>query len=75
MKRFSLITLFFLTLAHTASAFKDPDPKYSNLEFTVLNAEAKTVSVKAVNRTNYYTATDTLIIPDTATDRSSRRWI
>lgn len=69
MKRFSLITLFFLTLTLSASAFKDPN--YSNLEFTVLDTEAKTVSVKAVNRTNYYTATDTLIIPDTATDSES----
>ena len=69
MKRYSLITLFFLTL--TLSAFAFQDPKYSNLEFTVLDAEAKTVSVKAVNRTNYYTATDTLIIPDTATDSES----
>lgn len=64
MKRFSLITLFFLTLTHTASAFQDPDPKYSNLEFTVLDAEARTVSVKGVNNAS----AEPIIIPATVND-------
>ena len=60
MKRFSLITLFFLTLTLSASAFQDP--KYSNLEFTVL--DAKTVSVKGVNNAS----AGQIIIPDTVND-------
>ena len=62
MKRYSLLTLFFLTLTHTASAFQDP--KYSNLEFTVLDTEAKTVSVKGVNNAS----AGPIIIPDTVND-------
>lgn len=64
MKRFSLITLFFLTLTLSASAFQDPDPKYSNLEFTVLDPVAKTVSVKGINDAS----TDPIIIPSIAKD-------
>ena len=67
MKRFSLITLFFLTLTLSASAFKDPDPKYSNLEFTVLDEDAKTVSVKAKSIA-YYTKDSILNIPDSVTN-------
>ena len=59
MKRYSLITLFFLTLTLSVSAFKDP--KYSNLEFTVLDDEAKTVSVKGVNNAS----AEPIIIPAT----------
>ena len=64
MKRFSLITLFFLTLTLSASAFQDPDPKYSNLEFTVLDPVAKTVSVKGVDNTS----AEPIIIPSIAKD-------
>ena len=64
MKRYSLLTLFLLTLTLSASAFKDPDPKYSNLEFTVLDTEAKTVSVKGINNAS----TDPIIIPSIAKD-------
>ena len=65
MKRFSLITLFFLTLTLSASAFQDP--KYSNLEFTVLDEGAKTVSVKAKSIA-YYTKDSILNIPDSVTN-------
>ena len=60
MKRFSLITLFFLTL--TLSAFAFQAPEYPNLEFTVL--DAKTVSVKGVNNAS----AGQIIIPDTVND-------
>ena len=65
MKRYSLITLFFLTLTLSASAFQDP--KYSNLEFTVLDEGAKTVSVKAKSIA-YYTKDSILNIPDSVTN-------
>ena len=65
MKRSSLSILLLLVVIFPTFAFKDP--KYSNLEFTVLDEEAKTVSVKAVNK-SAYTAADTLIIPSSATD-------
>ncbi|MDY4514467.1 MAG: leucine-rich repeat domain-containing protein [Paludibacteraceae bacterium] len=65
MKRYSLITLFFLTLTHTASAAVTfTDPRYSNLEFTVLDTEAKTVSVKGVNNAS----AGPIIIPATVND-------
>lgn len=64
MKRYSLLTLFLLTLTLSASAFQDPDPKYSNLEFTVLDPVAKTVSVKGINDAS----TDPIIIPSIAKD-------
>ena len=64
MKRFSLITLFSLTITLSAFAFQDPDPQYSNLEFTILDAEAKTVSVKGINNAS----TDPIIIPSKAKD-------
>ena len=67
MKRYSLLTLFLLTLTLSAFAFQDPDPKYSNLEFTVLDEEAKTVSVKAVDKSKY-TAESILNIPSSATN-------
>lgn len=60
MKRYSLITLFFLTL--TLSAFAFQAPEYPNLEFTVL--DAKTVSVKGVNNAS----AGQIIIPDTVND-------
>ena len=60
MKRFSLITLFFLTL--TLSAFAFQNLEYPNLEFTVL--DAKTVSVKGIDNTS----AEPIIIPDTVND-------
>ncbi|MGN0235052.1 MAG: leucine-rich repeat protein, partial [Paludibacteraceae bacterium] len=60
MKRYSLLSLFLLTLILPAFAFTDSE--YPNLEFTVLDAEAKTVSVKAVDKT-LYTAESILNIP------------
>ena len=65
MKRSSLSILLLLVVIFPTFAFQDP--KYSNLEFIVLDEEAKTVSVKAVNK-SAYTAADTLIIPSSATD-------
>ncbi len=65
MKRFSLITLFFLTLTLSASAdVTFTDSKYPNLVFTVLDAEAKTVSVKGVNNAS----AEPIIIPATVND-------
>ena len=65
MKRSSLSILLLLAVISPSFAFQDP--KYSNLEFTVLDEEAKTVSVKAVSK-SAYTAADTLTIPSSATD-------
>lgn len=65
MKRSSLSILLLLAVVSPSFAFQDP--KYPNLEFTVLDKEAKTVSVKMVSK-SAYTAADTLIIPSTATD-------
>lgn len=65
MKRFSLITLLFLTLTHTASvADTFTDSNYPNLLFTVLDPGAKTVSVKGVNNAS----AGQIIIPDTVND-------
>lgn len=65
MKRFSLITLFFLTLTHTASAAVTfTDSKYPNLLFTVLDTEPKTVSVKGVDNAS----AEPIIIPATVND-------
>lgn len=69
MKRYTILSLFILTLISPISAavgdtFTNSDAKYANLVFTVLDEDAKTVSVKAANKTNYYKATDTLNIPD-----------
>ena len=63
MKRYSLLTLLLLTLTLSASAAFQ-DPKYPNLEFTVLDAETKTVSVKGIDNTS----SDPIIIPSIATD-------
>lgn len=65
MKRSSLSILLLLAVISPSFAFQDP--KYPNLEFTVLDTEAKTVSVKAVSK-SAYTAADTLTIPSSATD-------
>ena len=65
MKRSSLSILLLLAVVLPSFAFQDP--KYPNLEFTVLDEEAKTVSVKMVSK-SVYTAADTLIIPSSATD-------
>lgn len=65
MKRYTILSLFFLTFILPAFAFQDPE--YPNLEFIVLDAEAKTVSVKMVSK-SAYTAADTLTIPSSATD-------
>ena len=65
MKRSSLSILLLLAVVLPSFAFQDP--KYPNLEFIVLDAEAKTVSVKAVSK-SAYTAADTLTIPSSATD-------
>ena len=65
MKRSSLSILLLLAVILPSFAFQDP--KYPNLEFTVLDKEAKTVSVKAVSK-SAYTAADTLTIPSSATD-------
>lgn len=62
MKRYSLLTLFFLTLTLSASAADTfTDSNYPNLLFTVLDTEPKTVSVKGINNAS----TDPIIIPDT----------
>ena len=65
MKRSSLSILLLLAVVFPTFAFQDP--KYSNLEFTVLDEEAKTVSVKAVDKSKY-TAESILNIPSSATD-------
>ncbi len=59
MKRFSLITLLFLTLTHTASAFV-----VDEFEFTIIDAEKKSVSVKR-NKAHDYSRIDSLTIPKT----------
>lgn len=60
MKRYTILSLFCLTFVLPAFAFQDP--KYPNLEFTVLDAKAKTVSVKAEDPA-YYTKDSILNIP------------
>ena len=65
MKRSSLSILLLLAVVLPSFAFQDP--KYPNLEFTVLDTEAKTVSVKAVDKSNHYTADSILNIPSSAT--------
>lgn len=69
MKRYSLLTLFLLTISLTVSAavtFTDK-PNYPNLVFTVLDEEAKTVSVKAESIA-YYTQDSILNIPASVTN-------
>ena len=70
MKRSSLSILLLLVVIFPTFAFKDP--KYSNLEFTVLDEEAKTVSVKAVDKSKY-TAESILNIPSSATKPAAKR--
>ena len=65
MKRSSLSILLLLAVVLPSFAFQDP--KYPNLEFTVLDEEAKTVSVKAVKK-SIYKAEDTLSIPSSVLD-------
>ena len=66
MKRSSLSILLLLAVVLPSFA-SFQDRKYSNLEFTVLDEEAKTVSVKAVDKSKY-TAESILNIPSSATD-------
>lgn len=75
MKRFSLITLFLLTtllpiFAAVGDVIDSANPKDSNLVFTVLNEDAKTVSVKA-KRKDYYGPDSILNIPASVKHRSS----
>ena len=74
MKRFSLITLFLLTtllpiFAAVGDVIDSANPKDSNLVFTVLNEDAKTVSVKA-KRKDYYGPDSILNIPASVTTNS-----
>ena len=72
MKRFSLITLFLLTtllpiFAAVGDVIDSANPKDSNLVFTVLDEDAKTVSVKA-KRIDYYGPDSILNIPASVTN-------
>ena len=69
MKRYSLLTLLLLTLTLSASAavtFTDKS-NYPNLVFTVLDEDAKTVSVKAES-ISYYGPDSILNIPASVTN-------
>ena len=75
MKRYSLLTLFLLTtllpiFAAVGDVIYSANPKDSNLVFTVLNEESKTVSVKAKS-ISYYGADSILNIPASVMHRSS----
>ena len=61
MKRFSLITLFLLTTLLSVSAFVDDE-----FEFTIIDAEKKSVSVKRNNAYDY-SGIESLTIPATIT--------
>ena len=75
MKRYTILSLFFLTFvlpifAAVGETFTNSDAKYANLVFTVLDEDAKTVSVKAANIA-LFTADDVLDIPSSVMHPSS----
>lgn len=72
MKRYTILSLFFLTFvlpifAAVGETFTNSDAKYANLVFTVLDEDAKTVSVKAED-ISYYRADSILNIPASVTN-------
>lgn len=75
MKRYSLLTLFLLTTllpiyAAVGDIIDSSNPKDSNLLFTVLDEETKTVSVKAKS-ISYYGPDSLLNIPASVTKKGS----